>query len=159
MVWSSKIKLSPFPKTNILSLLIPSSTAISACNFNIWYSPWAGIKYLGFNNFKFIFNSCLDGWPEEWISLKIELVITSAPQRVSWLTTLEIECPFPGIGLEENTTVSPGTILISFKVPFAILLKAAIGSPWLPVQSITRSLSLMPLKSLVSTIQLSGILM
>ena len=45
------------------------------------------------------------------------------------LTTLSIKTPFPGIALDEKTTVSPGIILTSPFVPFAILLNAAIGSP------------------------------
>lgn len=40
-----------------------------------------------------------------------------------------------GIGLDENTTVSPGMILIQRCVPLAIRLNAANGSPWEPVQT------------------------
>ena len=40
---------------------------------------------------------------------------------------------FPGIGLAEMITVSPGTISICLCVATAIRVNADIGSPWLPV--------------------------
>ena len=48
---------------------------------------------------------------------------------VNELTTLLIIIPFPGIALEEKTTVSPGMMVISLWPPFTILVKAAISSP------------------------------
>ena len=41
-------------------------------------------------------------------------VITLAPTRVNWLITLPTEVPLPGIGLDENSTVSPGIISVSY---------------------------------------------
>ena len=43
---------------------------------------------------------------------------------------------FPGIALDENTTVSPGIILTYLCEPSAILDKAAKASPCDPVQTI-----------------------
>ena len=87
----------------------------------------------------------------------MELVIHSAPHRVNKLTIWAIIMPFPGIALEEKTTVSPGITLISLCSPLAILLNAAFGSPWLPVQRISISPALNLLISSVLTIALSGI--
>ena len=43
-----------------------------------------------------------------WKEVSGEFVITLAPTRVNWLITLPTEVPLPGIGLDENSTVSPG---------------------------------------------------
>ena len=48
---------------------------------------------------------------------------------------LFIDKAFPGIGEDENITVSSFINVIFLSFPFAILESAANGSPWLPVQS------------------------
>ena len=48
---------------------------------------------------------------------------------------------FPGIGVAETITVSPGPTVTSRWSPFAIRLNTAIGSPWLPVTMKTTLLS------------------
>ena len=64
-----------------------------------------------------------------------------APALNKRLTTTLILDAFPGIGLDEKTTVSPGLILTNLCVPLAIRLNAAKASPWLPVHRIKISLS------------------
>ena len=47
-----------------------------------------------------------------WNDVSGEFTTTLAPTLVSWLTTAETLVPLPGIGLLENSTVSPGIILM-----------------------------------------------
>ena len=62
--------------------------------------------------------------------------MTSAPasrsKLIKWLTLFVL----PGIGELEKMTVSSGWTWIWRCVPFAIRLRAAIGSPWEPVHKI-----------------------
>ena len=51
----------------------------------------------------------------------------------SSLITLATDFSLPGIGVDENTTQSPGCIDTFLWRLAAILDKAAIDSPWLPV--------------------------
>ena len=57
------------------------------------------------------------------------LTKTLAPALNKRLTTTLILDAFPGIGLDEKTTVSPGLILTNLCVPLAIRLNAAKASP------------------------------
>ncbi len=104
------------------------------------YSPWIGIKYFGFIKRSINFCSSCPPCPEVWISFRAPW-ITSAPARNSISIVLLTLTVFPGIGEDENTTVSPGIIWIWRWVPFAILDSAAIGSPWLPVHKIVTRLA------------------
>ena len=47
--------------------------------------------------------------------------------------TLETDFSFPGMGLELKITVSPGMIVTFLWMSAAILDRAAMDSPWLPV--------------------------
>ena len=50
-----------------------------------------------------------------------------------WLTSSSL----PGIGVAESTTVSPGTISSCACSPDARRASTALGSPWVPVQTMT----------------------
>ena len=60
---------------------------------------------------------------------------TSTPCKYKALIVFATEALFPGIGLEENITVSVGLNFICLWVPLAILDKAANGSPCEPVHN------------------------
>ena len=51
----------------------------------------------------------------------------------SSFTTLATAFSFPGIGVELSTTTSPGTMDTFLWMLAAILERAAMDSPWLPV--------------------------
>ena len=90
------------------------------------------MKNFGFNKACINLNSCSHAWPETCIS-SIDLYITFAPFSVKSLITLDTAFSFPGIGDAEIITISPFSIWTYLWVDDAILVKAAIDSPWLPV--------------------------
>src|SRR5699024_12137552 len=118
------------------------------------YSPWIGINNFGFINLNISFCSSWEPCPEVWMLESLPL-ITSAPALYKALIVLFTLSVLPGIGDEENTTVSSGMILICLCVPFAIRDSAAIGSPCEPVQRI-RTLCFSILLIIFGSIKVSG---
>ena len=66
----------------------------------------------------------------------IELDINNIGFKLINFIILLIPAAFPGIGFDENTTRSSGINEICLCVPFAILERAASGSPCEPVHKI-----------------------
>ena len=122
----------PISKINIFDLFIPIFSAILEWLNKCIYSPCTGTKNLGFNNAWISLSSCSQAWPETCIS-SIASYITSAPFSVKSSITLDTAFLFPGIGVDDIITISPFSIWILLWFPEAILVSAAIGSPWLPV--------------------------
>ena len=120
-------------------------------------SPCTGIKYLGFIRLSISFCSSLLPCPETCIPA-IFLNTTSASYLRRLFILLETAFSFPGIGVAEIITVSPSFIFICLCIFLAILDRAAIGSPCVPVHKITTLLSLSPSTSDNATIIPSGIL-
>ena len=82
--------------------------------------------------------SSWQAWPDTWVSWEI----TFAPFMESSLMTLATAFSFPGMGVELKITTSHG-VMDTFRCrEEAILDKAAMDSPWLPVVMSTVSSSL-----------------
>ncbi len=120
---------SPEESIFVFSFGIPSSCASSAWYLRCWYSPCTGIAYLGFVSVYISLISSCEAWPDTCVSC----TITFAPFSASSLITFDTDFSLPGIGLELNITVSPGSINTFLCIFAAILESAAIASPWLPV--------------------------
>ena len=76
--------------------------------------------------------------PDTWVSWEM----TFAPFMESSLMTLDTAFSFPGIGVELKTTTSRGVMETFLCMEDAILERAAMDSPWLPVVMRTVSSSL-----------------
>ena len=120
----------------MFSLAIPIDFAVSLCAINCLYSPWTGIKYFGFASASIIFCSSWHACPDTCIASS-ELYITSAPSCIKSSITFDTNFSFPGIAVADIITLSFGVICTFLCSPAAILVKADIGSPWLPVVIIT----------------------
>ena len=123
---------------------------------SILYSPCIGIKYFGFINLNNSFSSSCLACPLVWTFNSLALVYTFAPFKYNLLIILLIDIAFPGIGDDENITVSSGIRVIFLSLPLAILDKAASGSPCDPVHNKhTLDGSILLASSLVMNISLS----
>ena len=131
----------PLCVMNMFCAGIPSSLAVSACAINCLYSPWTGMKYCGLAKDNINFCSSWQACPDTWTSANA-LYTTSAPIFIKSSITLETSFSFPGIAFAEIITKSFGVIVTFLCSPAAILVKADIVSPWLPVVIITNCSSL-----------------
>ena len=126
----------PLSPSRIWSFSTPISTANSPCFLSILYSPWTGRKYFGLIRPSIILSSSWLPCPDTWIRLLLPKT-TLAPKRIRLSIVRPTPVSFPGIGVAEIITVSPGIILTLRWLFDAILDKPAIGSPWLPVVKIS----------------------
>ena len=79
-------------------------------------------------------SSSWHAWPDTWTGA-ISSCSTSAPAFASWLIESCTRSSFPGTGFAEMMTVSPGPTSSAGWSPYAMRVRADIGSPWLPVVS------------------------
>ena len=127
--WSDTSSTSPDETIATFSFGIPILSAMDLFAIRCRYSPWIGIAYFGFKREYINLISSWQACPETWVSCKM----TSAPFIANSLTTLATAFSFPGIGVELIMTTSSGIMLTFRWTDDAILDKAAILSPWLPV--------------------------
>ncbi len=116
----------------------PASWASRACAASIRYSPWIGITAFGRRSAIIVRSSSAFAWPETCTGA-ICSCSTSAPAFARRLIESCTRSSLPGTGRAERITVSPRSTDTAGWSPYAILVSADIGSPWLPVQRIITS--------------------
>jgi len=116
---------------------MPDMDISEPCATRCAASPCTGTPICGRTHSYILRNSLRRGWPDTCTSASPSSMIFM-PRSISRFLISRIAFSLPGMVREENTTVSPAvsaTDFISSRESFA---SAASGSPWLPVQMITR---------------------
>ena len=125
---------SPLSMIRMLSAGTPRDWAVLLWHTSMRCSPCTGTKYLGLVRASISFWSSWKPWPDTWMPSPLPYT-TLAPSIISRSIVFTTEMVLPGIGLAEKMIVSVDFTCTWGCSQREMRLKAARGSPWLPVIS------------------------